>query len=166
VYSEQRNEKSPKQRHRKYLLDVQSEEVQVLRKEDFMEIQALARRGVYQKDIAEELGVHPKTVSRALKRGSAPERRRGRRRSKLDGYKKRVDGWLEEGIWNGIVILRMLEELGYRGGISIVRDYIRPKRPLRKSRATVRFETPPGRQLQSDWGTIETRIGGVREQVE
>lgn len=138
----------------------------MLRKEDFMEIQALASRGVYQKDIAEELGVHPKTVSRALKRGSAPERRGRGRKSKLDPYKKRVDGWLEEGIWNGVVILRMLEELGYEGGISIVRDYIRPKRPLRKSRATVRFETPPGRQLQSDWGTTETRLGGVPQRVE
>ncbi len=44
----------------------------MLRKEDFVEIQALAKAGVYQRDIAEQLGVHPKTISRALKRGSAP----------------------------------------------------------------------------------------------
>ena len=37
--------------------------------EDFMTIQALAKRGVYVCDIAAQLGVHPKTVRRALQRG-------------------------------------------------------------------------------------------------
>ena len=40
----------------------------MIRKEEFAVIQTLHKRGVYQKDIAEELQVHPKTVSRALKR--------------------------------------------------------------------------------------------------
>jgi len=40
----------------------------MLSKEDFAVIKALNKRGVYQKDIAEQLDVHPKTVSRALKR--------------------------------------------------------------------------------------------------
>jgi len=40
----------------------------MIRKEDFAVIQALHQRGVYQKDIAAELNVHPKTVSRALRR--------------------------------------------------------------------------------------------------
>ena len=44
----------------------------MLAKEDFMVIQALAKRGVYQRDIAQTVGVHPKTVQRALNRGGAP----------------------------------------------------------------------------------------------
>jgi IS30 family transposase len=44
----------------------------MLRKEDFAVIQALVQRGVYLSDIAQQVGVHPKTVSRTLKRGSAP----------------------------------------------------------------------------------------------
>ena len=40
--------------------------------EDFMTIQALVKRGVYLCDIAEQLGVHPKTVSRAVQRGAPP----------------------------------------------------------------------------------------------
>ena len=44
----------------------------MLRKEDFVSIKSLHERGVYQKDIALQVGVHPKTVSRALKRGRAP----------------------------------------------------------------------------------------------
>ena len=50
----------------------------MLSKEDFAVIKALNRRGVYQKDIAEQLGVHPKTVSRVLKRGTAPVREKKR----------------------------------------------------------------------------------------
>ena len=63
----------------------------MLSKEDFAVIKALNQRGVYLKDIAAELGVHPKTVSRALKRDGAPKKERARRGSKLDPYKAKVD---------------------------------------------------------------------------
>lgn len=59
-----------------------------------------------------------------------------------------------------MVIFRELQAKGYTGQVSILRDYIRPKRTLRPSRATVRFETEPGHQLQSDWATIQTEIAG------
>ena len=39
-------------------------------------IQERLRQGVYVKDIAAELGVHPRTVSRARQRGDAPQRPR------------------------------------------------------------------------------------------
>ena len=116
----------------------------MLAKEDFMVIQALAKRGVYQRDIAETVGVHPKTVQRALRRGRAFPSRPRRRPSLLDGYRAEVDRLLGEGVWNAVVIFRELETQGYRGGISILRDYIRPKRALRPGRATVRFEAAPG----------------------
>ncbi|MFC2042686.1 hypothetical protein ACFLUA_00850 [Chloroflexota bacterium] len=54
-------------------------------------IKSLQGRGVYLKDIAEELGVHPKTVGRALKRGRAPNKMRKKRGSKLDTCKATVD---------------------------------------------------------------------------
>jgi len=47
----------------------------VLGLEDFMTIQALVKRGVYLCDIAEQLGVHPRTVRRALQRVRGHERR-------------------------------------------------------------------------------------------
>ena len=117
----------------------------MLKKEDFAVIKALAKRGVYLKDIATELGVHPKTVRRALQRGSAPTPPRARRPSKLDPYKATVDQLLADGVWNGVVILRELRAAGYTGSHTILRDYIAPKRALRPGRATVRFETTPGR---------------------
>lgn len=64
----------------------------MLSQEDYIVIRTrtLKARGVYQKDIAVELGVHPKTVSRALKRGNEPEASRKKRGSKLDPYKAKV----------------------------------------------------------------------------
>jgi hypothetical protein len=55
-------------------------------------IQERIAQGVYIKDIAEELGVHPRTVSRAIGRGGSPSGRRpAARGSKLDAYKPTVD---------------------------------------------------------------------------
>jgi transposase len=130
----------------------------MLSQEDYIVIRTQKARGVYNVDIAAELGVHPKTVSRALRRGSAPKPSGTKRNSKLDPYKAQIDQLLADGVWNAVVILREIQAAGYSGRISILRAYITPKRALRKSKATVRFETPPGRQLQSDWGEIVTTI--------
>jgi len=138
----------------------------MLRREDWMEIQAQVARGVYLKDIAAELDVDPRTVRRALARGGPPSGRRpGARRSKLDPYKPMIDELLAAGVWNAVVIQREIAARGYAGGESIVRDYVRPKRALRPKRATVRFETEPGVQLQNDWAEIRTVIGGLEQRV-
>jgi transposase len=138
----------------------------MLSKEDWMSIQAQHAQGVYQKDIAMDLGVHPRTVRRALARSGAPTGKRpGARKSKLDPFKAEVDRLLQEGVWNGRVIYRELQGKGYTGRRSILQDYLRPKRVLRKSRATVRFETSPGEQMQNDWGEIWTEIAGKRTKV-
>jgi len=137
----------------------------MLSKEDYAVIETLKKRGVYLKDIAEELEVHARTVKRALQRGRAakPERKVGP--SKLDAYKVKVDELLGEGIWNSMVILREIQALGYEGGRTMLRLYIQPKRVLRPGRATVRFETEPGKQLQSDWGEVVVEIAGIRRKV-
>ena len=137
----------------------------MLSQEDYLMIKTLKKRGVYNKDIARELGVHPRTVSRALQRGSAPVPKRKPRPSKLDPYKPQIDQLLAEGVWNAVVILRELQAQGYDGGSTILRDYIQPKRAQRRSQATVRFETPPGRQLQTDWGETITYIAGEAVKV-
>lgn len=63
----------------------------MLKREDYLMIQEKVSKGVYLRDIAAELGVHPRTVRRALKRGGTPGEKRPRaRRSKLDPYKSTV----------------------------------------------------------------------------
>lgn len=137
----------------------------MLRKEDFAVIKSLSQRGVYIKDIATELGVHPKTVSRALKRKGAPNPQRPAAGSKLEAYKPKIDQLLQQGVWNANVILREIQAEGYTGGYTVLRQYIQPKRVGRTNRATVRFETEAGRQLQSDWGEVVTEIGGQTVRV-
>jgi transposase len=134
-------------------------------KEDYAVIKSLDQRGIYLKDIAAELGVHPRTVSRAIKRGSAPRRERKERNSKLDRYKEQVDELLSKGVWNTMVILREIQADGYDGGTTILKEYVQPKRALRPGKATVRFETRPGEQLQSDWGEVIVEIAGKATKV-
>ena len=134
----------------------------MLRKEGFAMIKSLHERGVHQVDIAAQLGVHRKTVSRALKRGGASKGARPARGSNLDPFRAQVDQLLAEGVWNAVVILRETrsEAKGYTGGQTVLRQYVGPKRVLRANKATVRFETEPGRQLQSDWSVVTTLIAG------
>ncbi|SAD86530.1 Transposase and inactivated derivatives [Enterobacter hormaechei] len=45
-------------------------------------------------------------------------------------------------------------ELGYRGGLTILREFIRKQTLPAQAEPVVRFETEPGRQMQVDWGTM------------
>ena len=114
----------------------------MLNREDWLMIREMREKGCYLREIAERVSCSERTVRRALQRGGPPPRRRpGVRPSKLDPYKAQVDQLLAEDVWNATVIFAEIKTLGYTGGISILRDYIRPKRALRKARGTVRFET-------------------------
>lgn len=137
----------------------------MLTRGDYLMISEKKRQGMFVKDIAAELGVHPKTVSRALKRGGEPPARPKRRGSKLDPYRAQVDALLRDGVWNAEVIFRRIRAAGYDGGRTILRLYIQPRRALRPAGGTVRYETPPGAQLQHDWGERWLEIGGVRQKV-
>src|SRR5713226_2740305 len=57
--------------------------------------------------------------------GSSAHGEPGAPHSKLDAYKPEVDRLLAAGVWNAVVILRELQERGYSGQVSILRDYIR-----------------------------------------
>ena len=79
----------------------------MLNKEDWMIIKAQKEQGVYIKDIAANLGVHPRTVRRALQRSGPPQRKKPLpRRCKLDPYKDHIDQLLKEEVWNAVVIMR------------------------------------------------------------
>lgn len=133
-------------------------------REDYLMITERRAQGAYIKDIAAELGVHRRTVSRALQRGSEPPRRPRRRARKLDAFEAQVDKMLQDDIWNADVIFRAIRAAGYTGGVSQLRRYIQPKRVLRRG-GVIRYETPPGQQLQHDWAERSLRIAGVRQKV-
>lgn len=74
---------------------------------------------------------------------------------KLKPFMDYIDMRLAENVWNSEVILAEIKAMGYTGGRSMLRYYIQPKRKMRPSKRTVRFETQPGYQLQHDWGEVE-----------
>jgi len=57
---------------------------------------------------------------------------------------------LEDGVTNSQVLLRELRRMGYTGGRTILKDFMKPLRPPRPTPATMRFETGPGEQAQVD----------------
>jgi hypothetical protein len=132
-------------------------------------IRTLAGRGVGKKAIAREVGVAVNTVRRYL-RESIPaghqvrpgarrltEARRGEVRALYDGP---AGG-------NAVVAQRLLAA---RGVTMSVRTIERAVVDLRRARraaqlATVRVETPPGDQLQIDFGQKRVRIGDASVRV-
>lgn len=136
----------------------------MLRKEDYYMIHQLARDGVFQAEIAHQMGCSTRTVRRQLLL-PAPQSRARQKRSKLDSYKPFIDARLSDGVWNAEVILQEIRALGYEGCRTLLRTYVQPKRALRPSKATVRFETSPGKQLQHDWGEIKTQVGDQETKV-
>lgn len=51
-------------------------------------------------------------------------------------------------------MVREITEQGYRGGMTILREFIRSLAISKEQEPVVRFETEPGRQMQVDWGTM------------
>jgi len=81
---------------------------------------------------------------------------RPKRPGQLDAFKQYIDERLSAGVWNAVVLVRELRQLGYVGGYSTVKEYLQPKREESRAAAVRRFETPPGRQAQVDWGHFGT----------
>jgi transposase len=85
-----------------------------------------------------------------------------RRASKLDGFEPEIKKLLEKyPDMTGLRIYEELKEMGYAGGISILRERLKKLRPPKRE-PVIRFETDPGRQGQCDWSpyTISfTRTG-------
>ena len=76
------------------------------------------------------------------------------RDSKIDPFKPTITEWLEKDpTVTAAVIEQRLRPLGYRGGHTILREYVHAARPESKpGRAFLRLEPPPGERFEVDWG--------------
>ncbi len=82
----------------------------------------------------------------------AKQKKTTARASKLDPFEAQIKEILEE--YPGLTGQRVFEKLqdsGYDGGISILRERLRILRPSPKKTPVVRFETEPALQGQMDW---------------
>lgn len=87
----------------------------MLKKQDFVAINALAQHDVYIKDIAAELGVHPQTPSRTRQHGSARAFTHPIHCNKHDPFKPKMDQLLVNVGWNSVVSRCALQPAGYTG---------------------------------------------------
>ena len=117
----------------------------------------MARRGEGVRSIAKQLGCSRNTVRRYLREQQASRYGpRAARACKLDEYKDYLLARIEQARPRWIpapVLLREIQERGYAGGISQLKAWIAPFKKT-ESEPVVRFETPPGKQMQADFTTV------------
>lgn len=121
------------------------------------EIEELKRQGLSISQISVITGYSRPTVRKYLnERGTPQYGPRAPRPSKLDEYKTYIKDRMRAGVWNAEVLLREIRTRGYTGGYSILKEYMHPLREAAQATAVRRFETPPGKQAQVDWGDVGT----------
>lgn len=136
----------------------------MFRGRDVEEISELKPEGLSVRAISRLTGYSRGTISKYL---LAPTGRpvygpRPAAVGKLDPFKPYLNERLQAGVWNARVLLRELRERSYRGGYSILTEWLRPQRKEALSVAVRRFETPPGKQAQVGWG----HFGSITEDGE
>ena len=80
----------------------------------------------------------------------APQKRQ-KKPSKLDDYKEYIAARLQEYPLSAKRIYREIQEKGFTGKYTIVKDFVREVRPRTSVAAVYRYETKPGIQSQVDW---------------
>lgn len=130
----------------------------MLSQEQIMEVHVLKKQGVSIRAIALRLGVSRNTVRRYLREGLAIRnyKKRSPRLSKLEAHKSYLLSRIEAARphWiPAVVLYQEIKARGYDGRLGILRNWLKPFKTA-KSDPVVRFETPPGYQLQVDFTTI------------
>ncbi|WP_019224716.1 IS21 family transposase [Dehalobacter sp. E1] len=119
-------------------------------------IRDLKSKGMNVTQIARELDLDRKTVSKWIKSNELPAyRKRARSKSKLDNYTTYIAQRMNEGCVNAMILFDEIKAMGYQGRMTILRDFMKPHREQMRGKASIRFETPPGKQAQVDWGEFK-----------
>ena len=140
----------------------------MLRGKDLQEFMEMKRENLSTQAISQLTGYDRKTVRKYL---LTPESAPGygprvAMQSKMDVHKPYLEDRLKAGVWNAQVLVREIRQRGYQGGCTILKDWMQPQRAAGMATAVRRFETPPGKQAQVDWGHLGyLETGGEQRQV-
>jgi transposase len=125
---------------------------------EVMDIVALRRQGLSERQIAKRLGISRPTVHKYLEEPEACGR--GRRpvvkASKLDPYEGNIRAWLsEDPEYKATWIYDHLKPLGYAGSYDPVKRKVHEIKEESQHIAYMRFESEPGCQAQVDFGEFQ-----------
>jgi transposase len=102
--------------------------------------------------IAGELNLDERTVAKWLNENQYHQRKPVQRSSKLDFFKADILRMLEAYPLSAAQVLQRIQEDGFDGGYTIVKEYVRKVRPRRK-KAYLTLSFAPGECAQVDWGS-------------
>lgn len=130
----------------------------MITQEEFIMIHELKKQGYSIRAISRITGKDRKTIARHLKNDELLSIKRTiGKPSKLDEFKEFILERISKTIARipAIVILKEIRELGYKGRLRILQEFLKLEYAKRvKEDPVVRFETAPGYQAQVDWTTI------------
>ncbi len=109
------------------------------------------QQGLNASQIAGQLNLDARTVRRWLAEHFRP-RKAGSRPSKLDPFKNDIRRMLEKYPYSAAQILQQISPMGFDGGYTIVKQYVRKVRPSRHP-AFLKLAFAPGECAQVDWGS-------------
>ncbi len=127
-----------------------------------MDILARYKNGESIRHIARELNLSRNTIRRYIRnKKQYPNYNLTKKRSSfLDNYKSyiqdRINAARPEWI-PATVIFKEIKAQGYKGQISLLRNYLRTLKPHKEEEPIIRFETPKAQQVQIDF--VTTSIG-------
>jgi transposase len=123
------------------------------------------QQGLKAEQIARELGLDGRTVARWIDEPRYRPKQSTPRASKLDPYKAQISQWLESHDYSAQQIFQRLQEEGFDGGYSIVKEYVRKVRP-RRPPAFLTLSFAPGECAQVDWGLYgSVAVGETRRKL-
>jgi len=126
--------------------------------EQFM-IRHLLNEGLSISEVSRITGHDRKTIRKyKYKKEPLKYRKRPSKISILDLYKDHIRSRLENHDLSAVVLLDEIKELGYPGGYTLVKEFIRTIKRNKRIPAEYRYETGPGIQAQVDWGEMEKII--------
>jgi transposase len=131
------------------------------------------KEGRSSRQIARDFGISRDSVSKMLAYASPPGYRRTApiKRPKLDGFTELIEQWLREDVGRPRkqrhtakrIFERLRAEYGFRGGYTIVKDYVR-EQERRGREMFVPLHHTPG-HAQADFGEAMVLIGGIEQKA-
>jgi transposase len=133
--------------------------------ETYCKIHHLKEQKLNPAQIAIEMNLDQRTVEKWLQERHFRPRDCGVRVSKLDPFKPLIQRWLETHAYSAQQIFQRLQEEGFEGGYTLVKEYVRKIRP-RRAPAFLTLSFAPGECAQVDWGEYgSVAVGSTRRKL-